>query len=64
MPNPKRRHSHQRTALRRTHYTTDMPEIDLNRQAGNLIPFRLRHNASPDGYYKGRRLPGFKDKTR
>ena len=62
MPNPKRRHSHQRTALRRTHYTTDMPEIDLNKQVG-VEPFRLRHNASPEGYYKGRRLPGFKDKS-
>jgi large subunit ribosomal protein L32 len=62
MPNPKRRHSHQRTALRRTHYTSDMPEIELNKQVG-AEPFRLRHNASPEGYYKGRRLPGFKDKS-
>lgn len=62
MPNPKRRHSHQRTALRRTHYTTDMPEIDANKQF-NSFPFRLRHCATPDGFYKGRRLPGFKDKT-
>lgn len=60
MPNPKRRHSHQRTALRRTHYTTSMPEIQLNKQQ-NGEPFILRHTASPDGYYKGRRLPGFKD---
>lgn len=60
MPNPKRRHSHQRTALRRTHYTTDMPEIQLNKQRQGE-PFILRHNASPDGFYKGRRLPGFKD---
>lgn len=63
MPNPKRRHSHSRTALRRTHYTTDMPEIDANKQFQSE-PFRLRHCASPDGFYKGRRLPGFKDKTK
>lgn len=63
MPNPKRRFSHQRTALRRTHYTTDMPEIEGNRQVGGER-FKLRHNASRDGYYKGRRLPGFRDRSR
>ena len=61
MPLPKRRHSHQRTALRRTHYTAEMPEITPNKQVGGEA-FHLRHNATPDGYYKGRRLPGFKDK--
>jgi len=60
MPNPKRRHSHQRTAKRRTHYTTDLPEVTSSKQVGGS-PNRLSHNASPDGYYKGRRLPGFKD---
>jgi ribosomal protein L32 len=60
MPNPKRRHSHQRTALRRTHYVAVMPEIQRNRQIGGE-PYFLRHCATPDGYYKGRRLPGFKD---
>jgi ribosomal protein L32 len=57
---PKRRHSHQRTALRRTHYTTEMPEIVVNKQVGGE-PYRLNHNATPDGYYKGRKLRGFKD---
>ena len=60
MPNPKRRHSHQRTALRRTNYVAILPEIELNKQVGGE-PFKLRHIATPDGYYKGRRLPGFKD---
>lgn len=60
MPNPKRRHSHARTALRRTHYTATMPEIEVNKQVGGE-PYRLRHAATADGYYKGRRLPGFKD---
>lgn len=60
MPNPKRRHSHARTAKRRTHYTTDLPEIQVTRmQNGDNV--HLRHNATPDGYYKGRRLPGYKD---
>ncbi|HRJ27103.1 MAG TPA: 50S ribosomal protein L32 [Fimbriimonadaceae bacterium] len=61
MPNPKRRHSHARTAKRRTHYVTEMPEVSLNRQQGTSFPLHKRHNASPDGYYKGRRLPGYKD---
>jgi ribosomal protein L32 len=62
MPNPKRRHSHQRTALRRTHYTATLPEVELTKNVQGE-PYRLRFCASPDGYYKGRRLPGFKDKT-
>ena len=61
MPNPKRRHSHQRTALRRTNYVAILPEIELNKQVGGE-PYKLRHTATPDGYYKGRRLPGFTDK--
>ena len=60
MPNPKRRHSHQRTALRRTNYVAILPEITANKQIGGE-PFYLNHNATPDGYFKGRRLPGFKD---
>src|SRR5512142_1827183 len=47
MPNPKRRHSHQRTAKRRTHYTAELPEITINKQVGDE-PYRLLHNASPD----------------
>lgn len=60
MPNPKRRFSHQRTALRRTNYKAVLPEIEPNKQVGGE-PFKLRNHATPDGYYKGRRLPGFKD---
>jgi hypothetical protein len=37
-----------------------MPEISVNKQQGGE-PFKLNHCATPDGYYKGRRLPGFKD---
>ena len=59
MPNPKRRHSHQRTALRRTHYVAEMPEIEQSKVVGGE-PYKLRHRASPEGYFKGRLLPGFK----
>lgn len=59
---PKRRHSHTRGAKRRTHYTTTFPEINESKQPGES-QYHLSHNATPDGYYKGRRLPGFKDKN-
>lgn len=62
MPNPKRKFSHQRTAKRRTHYTTDLPEVTPTKNVQGE-PLALRHCASPDGFYKGRRLPGFKDKN-
>jgi ribosomal protein L32 len=61
MPNPKRRFSHQRTALRRTNYTATLPEIQESKQVGGEGYF-LRGHATPDGYYKGRLLPGFKPK--
>jgi ribosomal protein L32 len=61
MPNPKRKHSHARSAKRRGTWRTEMPEISPNRTAGTPFPFVKPHHASPDGYYKGRRLPGFKD---
>ena len=58
---PKRKHSHKRTAQGRTHWVTKMPELTPTKNVTGE-PYNLRHNASPDGYYKGRRLPGFKDK--
>lgn len=60
MPNPKRKFSHARSAKRRTHWTTELPDVAETKQIG-AEPFHVRHSASPDGYYKGRRLPGFKD---
>ncbi len=60
MPLPKRRFSHARTAKRRTHYRTSMPEIQENKSV-NGEPYFLRHYATPEGYYKGRKLPGFKE---
>ncbi|MHC5066572.1 MAG: 50S ribosomal protein L32 [Planctomycetota bacterium] len=60
MAHPKRKHSHQRSAKRRTHYVTTMPEVSETKTIGG-DPLHLRHCASKDGYYKGRRLPGYKD---
>jgi ribosomal protein L32 len=62
MPNPKRKFSHARTAKRRTHWTTELPEVASTKNVQGE-PFRINHYASPDGYYKGRRLPGYKDKS-
>jgi ribosomal protein L32 len=61
MANPKRKHSHSRTAKKRTHWTTELPEIRETKNVGGE-PLARNHCASPDGYYKGRRLPGYKDK--
>jgi len=36
-----------------------MPEVQVNKQVGGE-PLVLRFTATPDGYYKGRLLPGFK----
>ena len=59
---PKRKHSHQRTVLGRMHWRTKLPEITPTKNVSGE-QHNLRHCASPDGYYKGRRLPGYKDKT-
>lgn len=59
---PKRKISKQRQRKRRTHQTTAMPEITPTKNVSGE-PYNLRHSASPDGYYRGRRLPGYKDKT-
>ncbi|MFM9873085.1 MAG: 50S ribosomal protein L32 [Fimbriimonadaceae bacterium] len=60
MANPKRKHSHARGAKRRTHWTTSLPELSETKNV-NGEALHVRHNASLDGYYKGRRLPGYKD---
>lgn len=62
MPNPKRKHSKARSAKRRaSNFKTEMPTLTVNRQQGGEI-FTLPHNATPEGFYKGRRLPGFRDR--
>ncbi len=61
MPNPKRKFSHARTGKRRGTWKTKVPEMTPNKVQGDE-PYVLPHCASPEGYYKGRRLPGYKDK--
>ena len=54
MPNPKRRHSQQRGAKRRTHYKATAPTFSIDQTTGES---HLRHRAHwVEGklYYKGR----------
>lgn len=54
MPNPKRRHSQQRSAKRRTHYKAEGATLSVDKATGET---HLRHRAHvSEGklYYKGR----------
>jgi len=54
MPNPKRRHSQQRSAKRRTHYKASAVTLS---QDGTTVETHLRHRAHvSEGklYYKGK----------
>ncbi len=54
MPNPKRRHSQQRSAKRRTHYKASSSTLSTDSSTGEL---HLRHRAHvSEGklYYKGK----------
>ena len=42
MPNPKRRHSQQRSAKRRTHYKADAPTLSVDSTTGET---HVRHRA-------------------
>lgn len=55
MPNPKRRHSQQRSAKRRTHYKAEAATLSKDSTTGEL---HVRHRAHYDSdgklYYKGK----------
>ena len=54
MPNPKRRHSHARGALRRTHYKVELTAITT---CPSCHQPRLPHTACPScGVYDNRRV--------
>jgi len=62
MPLPKRRHSNQRTRLRRTHYKLTVPSIS---SCPRCHAATLNHNACPScGYYKGRLVIAVKEKQK
>jgi len=54
MPNPKRRHSQQRTAKRRTHYKAQTVTLSRDTTTGELHVRHRAHVSEGKLYYKGR----------
>ena len=62
MPNPKKRHTHSRTRLRRSQWRVDPPNITICPQCGHSkIPHRVCPNC---GFYKGEMLVVKKEKEK
>ena len=62
MPLPKRRHSNQRTRLRRTHYKLNAPTITECPRCH--APARPHHACPACGYYNGRLVVEVKEKQK
>jgi large subunit ribosomal protein L32 len=54
MPNPKRRHSQQRSAKRRTHYTADAPTLSVDTTTGETHVRHRAHVSEGKLFYKGK----------
>jgi large subunit ribosomal protein L32 len=54
MPNPKRRHSQQRSAKRRTHYKASEPTLSKDSATGELHVRHRAHVSEGKLYYKGK----------
>jgi large subunit ribosomal protein L32 len=54
MPNPKRRHSQQRSAKRRTHYKATSATLTTDSQTGELHVRHRAHVSEGKLYYKGK----------
>ncbi|MBP6687262.1 MAG: 50S ribosomal protein L32 [Lacibacter sp.] len=54
MPNPKRRHSQQRSAKRRTHYTAVQITLTKDSTTGEIHPRHRAHVSEGKLYYKGK----------
>ena len=54
MPNPKRRHSQQRSAKRRTHYKADAPTLSTDSTTGEIHVRHRAHVKEGKLYYKGK----------
>lgn len=54
MPNPKRRHSQQRSAKRRTHYKADAPTLSVDGTTGETHVRHRAHLSEGKLYYKGK----------
>lgn len=53
MPNPKRRHSQQRSAKRRTHYKAEEVTLTKDTTTGEIHPRHRAHVSEGKLYYKG-----------
>lgn len=54
MPNPKRRHSQQRSAKRRTHYKASAPTLSIDGTTGETHVRHRAHVSEGKLYYKGK----------
>ncbi|MBI3137580.1 MAG: 50S ribosomal protein L32 [Sphingobacteriales bacterium] len=54
MPNPKRRHSQQRSAKRRTHYKATSATLTTDTTTGETHPRHRAHVSEGKLYYKGK----------
>ncbi len=54
MPNPKRRHSQQRSAKRRTHYKADAPTLSVDPTTKETHVRHRAHVSEGKLYYKGK----------
>jgi large subunit ribosomal protein L32 len=54
MPNPKRRHSQQRSAKRRTHYKATAPTLSTDATTGETHPRHRAHISEGKLFYKGK----------
>ena len=54
MPNPKRRHSQQRSAKRRTHYKASATTLSTDSTTGELHVRHRAHVSEGKLYYKGK----------
>ena len=54
MPNPKRRHSQQRSAKRRTHYVAQEVTLSKDSTTGEIHPRHRAHVSEGKLFYKGK----------
>ena len=54
MQNPKRRHSQQRSAKRRTHYKADAPTLSTDATTGETHVRHRAHTSEGKLFYKGK----------
>ncbi|MEN9340281.1 MAG: ribosomal protein [Bacteroidota bacterium] len=54
MPNPKRRHSQQRSAKRRTHYKAIIDTLSIDKTSGETHMRHRAHWSENKLYYRGR----------